>query len=567
MGAPGRIRVGRLAVRAPGRDAVPGFRADLEDAFRTLTLPHEEAGGLLVVRRLDLGRVPRGISRQALSQLVARRLCEAGLLRVPPGRALPGAAAETAGAVLFADQVTAAAAALGALCADRPFSWPLRRAFPGAVEGGRAERAAAVFAALAARAGPQAAGRLADLPGGPELLLESLEMAGPAALGRILAACAGEEARRAVEAAAMDRFRPRAAAPSSLPPGRALPSAAAPVPEPAAILPAWAEALVLPLLRGAAQPGGIELAAAALRLRAANMPLPMIAAALRQIPDLAARRRRGRASTRPGAAAKPAPGAPRSQGTAGAAVPEVARTDPGRAAVPDRAELLPGPVFDGEESPVAGLWLLLAAMRLAGLERAEAAGVPLCLPVLRGFAARLGLGEGDPSTAAIGTGDWDPPAEPALGRSWGPDPRLLPAWRGWGLAPGGPGWRRLCLRGFAVGALRPGTLRRHGGPGLRRAGPVRGSAVTGAMLSAQCAVSAATGMGWRPLARLPGRICVTPTHVDVTYDARDLRLPVRLAGFDLNPGWVPWLGRVVSFHYDYSQLRDHDRAGGAGRRP
>jgi hypothetical protein len=29
-----------------------------------------------------------------------------------------------------------------------------------------------------------------------------------------------------------------------------------------------------------------------------------------------------------------------------------------------------------------------------------------------------------------------------------------------------------------------------------------------------------------------------------------IRLPVRLAGLDINPGWLPWLGRVVSFHYD-----------------
>ena len=27
-------------------------------------------------------------------------------------------------------------------------------------------------------------------------------------------------------------------------------------------------------------------------------------------------------------------------------------------------------------------------------------------------------------------------------------------------------------------------------------------------------------------------------------------VPVRLAGLDINPGWLPWLGRVVQFHYD-----------------
>jgi hypothetical protein len=24
---------------------------------------------------------------------------------------------------------------------------------------------------------------------------------------------------------------------------------------------------------------------------------------------------------------------------------------------------------------------------------------------------------------------------------------------------------------------------------------------------------------------------------------------IRRAGLDIDPGWVPWLGRVVSFHY------------------
>jgi hypothetical protein len=26
-------------------------------------------------------------------------------------------------------------------------------------------------------------------------------------------------------------------------------------------------------------------------------------------------------------------------------------------------------------------------------------------------------------------------------------------------------------------------------------------------------------------------------------------MTVRRAGLDLDPGWVPWLGRVVQFHY------------------
>jgi hypothetical protein len=50
----------------------------------------------------------------------------------------------------------------------------------------------------------------------------------------------------------------------------------------------------------------------------------------------------------------------------------------------------------------------------------------------------------------------------------------------------------------------------------------------------------------------PAYVDVTASHVDVFYSLQSVRLPVRLAGLDVNPGWVPWLGRVVSFHYRQS---------------
>ena len=55
----------------------------------------------------------------------------------------------------------------------------------------------------------------------------------------------------------------------------------------------------------------------------------------------------------------------------------------------------------------------------------------------------------------------------------------------------------------------------------------------------------------RRLVRRPALVHATPTHIDLCFDARWVELEVRLAGLDLDPGWVPWLGRVVSFHYDY----------------
>lgn len=45
------------------------------------------------------------------------------------------------------------------------------------------------------------------------------------------------------------------------------------------------------------------------------------------------------------------------------------------------------------------------------------------------------------------------------------------------------------------------------------------------------------------------RICLTESHLDIHMPSSAVSLPVRLAGLDINPGWVDWLGRVVTFHY------------------
>lgn len=56
---------------------------------------------------------------------------------------------------------------------------------------------------------------------------------------------------------------------------------------------------------------------------------------------------------------------------------------------------------------------------------------------------------------------------------------------------------------------------------------------------------------WQPgLLRLTASIHATPSHVDLFAPLSAVQLPVRLAGLDINPGWLPWLGRIVSFHYD-----------------
>src|SRR5262249_16083774 len=60
-------------------------------------------------------------------------------------------------------------------------------------------------------------------------------------------------------------------------------------------------------------------------------------------------------------------------------------------------------------------------------------------------------------------------------------------------------------------------------------------------------------IGLRSLVCRPGRMFVTRMHLDVFFDHRQANLRVRKAGLDVDPGWLPWLGRVVKFHYLYGE--------------
>jgi hypothetical protein len=51
------------------------------------------------------------------------------------------------------------------------------------------------------------------------------------------------------------------------------------------------------------------------------------------------------------------------------------------------------------------------------------------------------------------------------------------------------------------------------------------------------------------LFRREGTVDATRTHVDVHMGVDQVTLPIRLAGLDANPGWVPELARVVTFYF------------------
>lgn len=54
----------------------------------------------------------------------------------------------------------------------------------------------------------------------------------------------------------------------------------------------------------------------------------------------------------------------------------------------------------------------------------------------------------------------------------------------------------------------------------------------------------------RALLLVSGRLYVTPSHVDLVMNLDDVSLPVRLAGLDVDPGWVADFGRVIRFHFE-----------------
>ena len=56
-------------------------------------------------------------------------------------------------------------------------------------------------------------------------------------------------------------------------------------------------------------------------------------------------------------------------------------------------------------------------------------------------------------------------------------------------------------------------------------------------------------IGLASLLLRPARLAFTSTHVDVFFPLTAADVRIRRAGLDVDPGWVPWFGRVVAFHY------------------
>lgn len=57
------------------------------------------------------------------------------------------------------------------------------------------------------------------------------------------------------------------------------------------------------------------------------------------------------------------------------------------------------------------------------------------------------------------------------------------------------------------------------------------------------------GIGIADLVLRPAELAITPTHIDLFFALAQADLRLRRPGLDLDPGWLPWFGRVINFHY------------------
>jgi hypothetical protein len=57
------------------------------------------------------------------------------------------------------------------------------------------------------------------------------------------------------------------------------------------------------------------------------------------------------------------------------------------------------------------------------------------------------------------------------------------------------------------------------------------------------------GIGLSSLVLRPARLDCTATHLDMHFYVNDVDMRVRRVGLDIDPGWLPWFGQVVTYHY------------------
>lgn len=537
-------QVHQLRVAASSADAARAVLPRLEDALRCASLP--DAGArLLLVRRLVLGRLERNASAQA----IARRI-EACMLDTP-GQWVDGAAVADGPAerVWFASALQARAVLAVRLLRGQPVTaWYWPRAVPEF----RAAMAAGDNLAAIARTLARSEQAPALLPAwcaqvcdrtGPQPLLAAL----PVALGQACCAAAGLRrdyppsrwlALLLQAAAGAAVMAPRALAPGLVDP------AADDVARPAGSAPASAG----PALPGAPPPQSLReavLAAPAPRRAEAVQPAPpqsagaqADAAAAALAADIAGPARLP-VAPRPAPSLQPGPGAPGGPPTRSA--PPAA--DSAAAGPPPAPGPAPG-LDPAGPAPASTALAATSSLPWPGLTATPLGGLLFLLPVLQ----RLGLpdwaerGGASPAawTAAVLQQALLRLAATAEDPAWAPLLQALPPGRLDTAAPAR--WQAAALQAPRGRPQRPLPQ------ALVQAATVQDQAALW-LTAARRWLRRGPHIGLASLVRRPAWVGLTATHADVfqALGAADLR--VRRAGLDIDPGWLPWFGRVVAYHY------------------
>jgi hypothetical protein len=510
--------VRRVSLRAPNEALVRRGALLLEDALRTASWPLASPGAVTVVRRLDVGRIDPEEAPAALSLRIEERLRDLSTRAVPAR----SPAAATAEVVRFSDALEPAVMLVEHVArSSAPPPWFVQRAVPAArtdLGPRHALRAALAAARDISPAGPVALLSALLERGAAEPLLAALDPGD----GHVLLAALGLPAPAPSPSAASSKnpSPPRPAAPRA--------DDSPPPPVPPSVVGASSTATSAPTHPPATAP------ARPLHplVEDASTRPPMAA------PDvLAALAPTFRAALRAHIAAWD-PADPRVQWLAAAALLDAAparRHDPRLA---ERARELvaactdmtfqagphghaPSLMFETTTPPLdadgwtawGGLLFLVPLLERLGMatflaDHPALAEADLPRHLLRDTALRLGAAPDDPLLRALGAPAAPLPVAPfreptAFARLAGPAPIARP--------------------GASVLAVFQAALRR-----VLRRGP---------------------RIGLRTLVERPARLWSTRTHIDLAFDIRRVDLEIRRLGADIDPDFVPWLGRVIRFHY------------------
>lgn len=535
--------VRRLHLRGPSESALHRARVTLEDAVRVASLP-DRPGRLVVVRRVVLPAMRSDAPSQAWASAL-----EAAMERSGPAW-VHGATAEAADAqvVWFEDALEAhlhAALRLSRGASLEAWFWPL--AIP-ALRDPRARRDSprglrALALSLASRveaptALPRWVARLVDA--GVQAGLQSSLASDDLPLLARAAGIAWPPGARAMAARRAPRLQPSEETEAATGPGDVAPAAA--------------------LLSAVAVKGGARGRFGPAERRGDVRPHDVPAVDGGPGRTSGPGRDHG-GDTRPGKAARAEPGTLERAQTGARE-----REQPGRPFGADRGR--PDPESSqGLPTRAGGLLFLIAVLHRIGYPEwlARQPGWARHDPARHVFAsvlARLEVPDLDPawSVARVPGRDTGPvPSRFLAPPHWSPLCRPGPRHRQrWGeVAWAWDASERLLLAAWNHGprsASSPGDASPDAGPPSMarawRTGSGRIERVAGAWLTACRRWTRRTArLGLADLVHRPALLSATTTHVDVTLDLSHTDLRLRRTGLDLDPGWVPWLGRVVSFHY------------------